>query len=260
MPFTEALKTGVRTRADMRCCLCHSLGVEVHHIVPEADGGDSTDANAAPLCPSCHETYGANSTKQRFVREARDAWYATVAHQRDYVPGLAILRQALGELPTRSDLAATRDAVLAYLAQALSSIGRPRAESLGDILAHLYAQDLTKHHVTEPDVAMAFHLCFEGNMEWKDYDEVKLQFLQTFGTETARRLCGYCLTRSQARPATATGITEDELSVIATEIYGSMVFLVHHYELPDAAEPLELGVDPDGQIRAWALGRRPAGR
>jgi hypothetical protein len=31
--------------------------------------------NAAPLCPSCHETYGANPTKRKFLREARDLWY-----------------------------------------------------------------------------------------------------------------------------------------------------------------------------------------
>lgn len=28
-----------------------------------------------PLCPSCHETYGANPQKRKFIREARDLWY-----------------------------------------------------------------------------------------------------------------------------------------------------------------------------------------
>ena len=34
-----------------------------------------TEDNAAPLCPSCHETFGANPTKRKFIREARDFWY-----------------------------------------------------------------------------------------------------------------------------------------------------------------------------------------
>ena len=35
--------------------------------------------NAAPLCPSCHENYGANPTKRKFIREARDFWYELCA-------------------------------------------------------------------------------------------------------------------------------------------------------------------------------------
>jgi len=49
--------------------------VEVHHIIPESEGGSDTEENAAPLCPSCHETYGANPQKRKFIREARDIWY-----------------------------------------------------------------------------------------------------------------------------------------------------------------------------------------
>ena len=73
MPFEESLKTEVRRRAHFACCLCHDIGVEIHHIVPEADGGPSTLNNAAPLCPSCHERYGANPVKRKFVAEARDS-------------------------------------------------------------------------------------------------------------------------------------------------------------------------------------------
>src|ERR1700741_2657614 len=75
MPFTEETKLGVKRKSHFRCCLCHALGIEIHHIVPQADGGLDTHDNAAPLCPSCHETYGANSGKRKFIREARDFWY-----------------------------------------------------------------------------------------------------------------------------------------------------------------------------------------
>jgi hypothetical protein len=73
--FSEVTKLDVKRRAHFCCCLCHALGVEVHHIVPQAEGGLDTADNAAPLCPSCHETYGANPEKRKFIREARQLWY-----------------------------------------------------------------------------------------------------------------------------------------------------------------------------------------
>jgi len=75
MGFPENLKLAVKRRAHFACCLCHGLGVEVHHIFPEAEAGPETEDNAAPLCPSCHEAYGANPTKRKFIRESRDFWY-----------------------------------------------------------------------------------------------------------------------------------------------------------------------------------------
>lgn len=75
MTFTEQLKLLVKRRSHFMCCLCHTIGVEVHHILPETQGGPDTDDNAAPLCPTCHETYGANPEKRKFIREARDFWY-----------------------------------------------------------------------------------------------------------------------------------------------------------------------------------------
>ena len=39
MVFMEALKVTVRKRSYLRCCLCHAIGVDVHHIVPQAEGG-----------------------------------------------------------------------------------------------------------------------------------------------------------------------------------------------------------------------------
>jgi hypothetical protein len=81
MPFPESLKLSIKKKAHFQCCLCHSLGIEVHHIVPEGTGGPDTEDNAAPLCPSCHETYGANREKRKFVREARDFWYEICAER-----------------------------------------------------------------------------------------------------------------------------------------------------------------------------------
>jgi HNH endonuclease len=73
--FSESVKLAVRKRAHFQCCLCKSLGVEVHHVVPQSENSADTEENAAPLCPSCHETYGANPLKRKFITEARDLWY-----------------------------------------------------------------------------------------------------------------------------------------------------------------------------------------
>jgi hypothetical protein len=77
--FSEELKVKIRKKSHHTCCLCKSLGVEIHHIVPVKDGGPDTEDNAAPLCPSCHETYGGNPEKRKFLREIRDAWYEICA-------------------------------------------------------------------------------------------------------------------------------------------------------------------------------------
>lgn len=75
MAFSELVKLSVKRKAHFRCCICQAIGVEVHHILPQAEGGPDTEDNAAPLCPTCHDTYGANPQKRKFIRETRDFWY-----------------------------------------------------------------------------------------------------------------------------------------------------------------------------------------
>jgi hypothetical protein len=75
MPFSEEVKYQVKRLSHQTCCVCKSIGIEIHHIIPQSEKGEDTLDNAAPLCPSCHETYGQNPTKRKFIREARDIWY-----------------------------------------------------------------------------------------------------------------------------------------------------------------------------------------
>ena len=103
MAFSESLKKHVRQRAHYRCCLDQAVLVEVHHIVPQGEGGSDDEDNAAPLCASCHEKYGANPTKRKWIREARDWWYETC--EKRYAPGsdaladlvVAVLREELAK-------------------------------------------------------------------------------------------------------------------------------------------------------------------
>jgi hypothetical protein len=78
MDFPENIKREVKERAAFRCCRCQSIGVHVHHIVPQEDGGSADIDNAAPLCPSCHDYYGGNPEKRKEIRQMRDWWYGRV--------------------------------------------------------------------------------------------------------------------------------------------------------------------------------------
>lgn len=79
MPFSEAIKKEAKRRANYRCVICQTAFVEVHHILPEADGGPDTIENAAPLCGGCHQRYGGNPELRKQLREIRDHWWERCA-------------------------------------------------------------------------------------------------------------------------------------------------------------------------------------
>jgi len=102
MPFPESVKLAVKKRSHFRCCLCHIVGVEVHHIISQEEDCADTEDNAAPLCPSCHEIYGANPQKRKFVREARDFWYELL--ERQHPEGLKQIEDLIKGIPSKSDI------------------------------------------------------------------------------------------------------------------------------------------------------------
>jgi len=79
--FSEKIRLQVRESAAFSCCRCPEIGVEVHHIVPAAQGGPDTFENAAPLCPNCHAGFGGNADKRKEIKQMRDRWYAVVAEK-----------------------------------------------------------------------------------------------------------------------------------------------------------------------------------
>jgi hypothetical protein len=61
MPFSKSVKEEALVKARRHCCVCHEfagLYVNVHHIVPETDGGKSEIENAIVLCLRCHGEAG----------------------------------------------------------------------------------------------------------------------------------------------------------------------------------------------------------
>jgi hypothetical protein len=82
MPFPDHIKLSAKVSAAFRCCVCHKKFVEVHHLIPEAEGGPDTLENAAPLCASCHDLFGGNPEKRKQLRQMRDAWWAQMEERR----------------------------------------------------------------------------------------------------------------------------------------------------------------------------------
>jgi len=90
--------------------------VEIHHIIPSEDDGPDTDENAAPLCPSCHETWGGNTKKRKFIREARDFWYECCDNE--LIRDAKLLDEVLNiiqKMPTKDDLLVARTEIVSSL-------------------------------------------------------------------------------------------------------------------------------------------------
>ncbi|OGL62123.1 hypothetical protein A3E97_03940 [Candidatus Uhrbacteria bacterium RIFCSPHIGHO2_12_FULL_47_12] len=78
MPFSEKLKLEVKHKAAFSCCRCREIGIDIHHILPQSEGGSDDFENAAPLCQNCHDRFGANPEKRKEIRQMRDWWFDVV--------------------------------------------------------------------------------------------------------------------------------------------------------------------------------------
>lgn len=74
MAFSEKLKQKIREKSAFRCCRCQNIGIDIHHIIPQKDGGTDDEDNAAPLCQNCHNQFGDNPQKRKEIKQMRDWW------------------------------------------------------------------------------------------------------------------------------------------------------------------------------------------
>lgn len=88
MPFSEPAKLDAKRRSHYACVWCQRTDqfVEVHHIVPQEEGGPDILDNAAPLCPGCHTTIGANTDLRKQLKERRDWWWEHCAKKQTSLP------------------------------------------------------------------------------------------------------------------------------------------------------------------------------
>lgn len=113
MAFSESVKHEVKVKSDFSCCVCHEKDVHIHHIISQAEDGPDTIDNAAPLCPNCHDRFGGNPLKSKFIRETRDYWYEVCLKRyldskmdlteilKDYVKKEDVVKLIQSEIQTR---------------------------------------------------------------------------------------------------------------------------------------------------------------
>jgi uncharacterized CHY-type Zn-finger protein len=100
MAFSEKTKLEAKRKSHFACVICHQPFVEVHHILPQADEGSDELDNAAPLCGSCHDLFGANPVKRKQIREMRDFWWE-ICEKRPANPNLISLNEKLDAIQTQ---------------------------------------------------------------------------------------------------------------------------------------------------------------
>jgi hypothetical protein len=218
--------------------MCHTLGVEIHHIIPESEGGPDGEDNAAPLCPTCHEIYGANPVKRKLIRECRDLWYEICA--RRYASDeerLERIEEKLKIVVGRFVRDATDNGLLrTTVGQNLAAVYDPRAGQ----------------KVQDQDVEFVYEFFFGGTVGNDLFEENKRRLFERFGSETARRLCRYALVHLGGAFSTTGGFTECELGRIHSILMWLTIAFVDHVETSGAEICVTTQIDPNGELRLFA--------
>lgn len=247
MAFSDSLKLIVKRKAHFKCCLCQSLNIEIHHIIPQEEQGEDTEDNAAPLCPSCHEIFGSNPSKRKMIREARDFWYEGCESRFKSDDGAVNeLKQLISSIPSKEDLIKLRDDIL-------SNLGKQTTQTTA---GHIYGKQLSLEELithllnvkTERDYSQYGFLTIEPS--WEKYDEAGLwlfnEFKDRFGIITLHKLAIKIL--DDCKVPVYFAISEDELSQAISICFIEMFTMLL---VSDGKATAWLG--QDGKIRWQAL-------
>ncbi len=219
MAFSEKVKFEVKKLSHQSCCICKKIGIEIHHIVPQAENGPDTIENAAPLCPSCHEIYGQNPTKRKFIRESRDIWYEICAKR--FSSETSQIPEILSKLDNIENLLQPykKDEGISYL-------------SLGELVDTIRKYSLTWREEKNGTFELAYALAFKtygDNTNWnQEFNQVRDSFTKNFGAIPTEWLLKYTIEQLKidwhSRP-----FTEEELS----EFLGVLLVNMHLISMYD---------------------------
>lgn len=241
MPFSESVKLEVRRRAQLKCCICRDIGVEIHHIIPQANGGEDTVENAAPLCPSCHEKYGDNPKKRKFIREAREVWYEYCGFQ----TAQQDLPKLLERVASKDDIQALRDEVQNLSLSLISSkLIHGHSSGFQELPLERYI-----HHLYEKDYQDkydGYNLLFDSRLWYESGDDTyellnaRKKFLERFGEETARRIC---LKVQSELNVDLSEFTEEDLTKVIHRVHLEVIVILWHKKFGNKDICLVCGID-----------------
>lgn len=260
MAFSESIKITVRRQSHHSCCICKGIGIEVHHIIPEGNGGPDTFENAAPLCPSCHETYGANPTKRKMIVEARDLWYEIcAARYKSDGDRIEELLRNIASLKAELVCPAVAEAVAGAVVERLINEGvikrsNHRGWSLAQILGSLA---ISEHNLPIPNIESVdttYTLIFKtkgGNSEQEsEFNDTRDNFLAIFGSFIARQYCAYLVHRFKIN--WKSGVTDSELEHMVGPALVGMVLLLNHEDIVKGDDGLRVWFNEEGALTASA--------
>ncbi len=172
MPFSEKTKLDAKKRSAFRCCICHKLFVEIHHIIPQAKGGSDDIENAAPLCSSCHDLFGGNPEKRKQIREMRDYWWKLMSVRQEKLSQSPDLKDycLIDEDPDRINQLHTKHSVIYHNIFKEEGFEKS-AEILFDLLSHSIKDSPNKKRILFLDIEG--HLNENGGF---DHDMFELQY------------------------------------------------------------------------------------
>lgn len=249
MSFSEQLKLSIRRRAHFRCCLCRAIGVEIHHILPKEENGPDTEDNAAPLCPSCHEIYGANPTKRKFIREARDFWYETCSSNATQ-PGLTLadLSSAIEDLATKNDINDLKNKISTLLTQNTDSLNNSDSNPVTVPLERFIRSLYDEHFENSGWLYSAIfdsRFWYESGADSYDLLDRRAFFLKTYGEETAKQLCSVA---GKAVSFHDHGFTEEDFGRVVSLVITTVILVTQHKQFVDHENALECAVRADGEF------------
>ena len=144
MPFPVPVMEDALFRSRRCCAICHcfaGLYANVHHIVPEAEGGSAEVQNAVVLCDRCNAEIVAGRYTPEEVRRFRDEWWTYI----DANPAVSLPTEPLSVGPGRVDLPRTEGEASRYEIHLNNSSSRP----FYDVAVAVTMSDATDNYSVE---------------------------------------------------------------------------------------------------------------
>lgn len=259
MAFSEQLKLEIRRRSHHSCCLCKTVGIEIHHIIPQEEKGPDLFKNAAPLCPSCHETFGANPTKRKMIKEARDLWYEICdARYKSDEDRISELIENVSLLRKQSSIPEIARSVADEVIERLSREGLIQRQSgegwpISKLLERIsqFEKEFPKLDHKSKEVTYAFLFEAKGDTSDKnraEYNETRNKFIVTFGSYIARNICAFEMNRFKIN--WVKGVPETKLQKILGTTFMIMTFLLWHEDVGCGPEKIKVSFE-NKDFKAW---------